>query len=177
MIKDSEVFSIGKITRVRGLAGEVELAFTDDAFDRGDAEYIVLSMDGILVPFFWEEYKFKNDHTAIFSFENIKDEETAKAIVGAEAFYPFSYLPEGEEEELSSLSALKGYTLYNQDNLLVGKIITVDESTSNVLIYLEDEQGEEIILPYHDELLMGYDLKQHRLQIEIPEGLIELNKS
>ena len=57
MIREDEVFHIGYISKFRGIAGEVELAFTDDAFDRGTSEYLVLEADGILVPFFWEEYK------------------------------------------------------------------------------------------------------------------------
>ena len=65
MIRLEEVFKIGYIAKHRGLRGEVELSFTDDCFDTGTAEYLVLDMDGILVPFFWEEYRFKNDDTAI----------------------------------------------------------------------------------------------------------------
>ena len=68
MIRSEEVFYIGKVSKFRGIQGEVEILFTDDAFDRGDAEYLVLEMEGILVPFFWEEYRFKNDKTAIFQF-------------------------------------------------------------------------------------------------------------
>ena len=54
MIRSEEVFYIGKVSKFRGIQGEVEILFTDDAFDRGDAEYLVLEMEGILVPFFWE---------------------------------------------------------------------------------------------------------------------------
>ena len=48
MIRDEEVFYIGKVSKWRGICGDVEILFTDDAFDRGDAEYLVLEMDGIL---------------------------------------------------------------------------------------------------------------------------------
>lgn len=66
MIREDEIFTIGHVTKVRGLQGEVEIRFTDDVFDRGEAEYLVLEMDGIPVPYFWEEYRFKNEATAIF---------------------------------------------------------------------------------------------------------------
>ena len=68
MIDRNDTYHIGRITRIRGLKGEVELRFTDDAFDRGDSPYLFMDMDGLLVPFFWEEYGFKNKETAIFSF-------------------------------------------------------------------------------------------------------------
>ena len=71
MICPEDVFYIGRISKFRGIEGEIELLFTDDAFDRGTAEYLIIDMDGILVPFFWEEYRFKNDQTAIIKFEDI----------------------------------------------------------------------------------------------------------
>ena len=60
MIRDTEVFKIGYIAKQRGLRGEVEMSFTDDCFDAGSADYLVLDMDGILVPFFWEEVSLRN---------------------------------------------------------------------------------------------------------------------
>ena len=58
MIRKEEVFKIGKIGKPHGVKGEVGLRFSDDVFDRVDAEYLILDIDGILVPFFMEEYRF-----------------------------------------------------------------------------------------------------------------------
>lgn len=176
MIKEIDVFPIGHITRSRGLVGEVEMYFTDDAFDRGDAEYLVLALDNIFVPFFWEEYRFKNDNTLILKFEGIGDEEQAKKILGAKVFYPLSAMPVDDTEgELSSLRALTGYTLYNQESVALGRIVEVNDASANVLLFVEQTDGEEIILPYHDDLLIGYDLKARILQMNIPEDLLHLN--
>lgn len=51
MITPEEVFQIGRITRTHGIHGEVELQFTDDIFDRAEAEYLALRIDGLFVPF------------------------------------------------------------------------------------------------------------------------------
>ena len=55
MIKEEEVYRIGKIGKPHGVKGEVTMMFSDDVFDRVDAEYVVLLIDGIFVPFFFEE--------------------------------------------------------------------------------------------------------------------------
>ena len=55
MIKDSDVYKIGRLGKAHGVKGEVSLQFDDDIFDRVDADYLVLDVDGILVPFFIEE--------------------------------------------------------------------------------------------------------------------------
>ena len=106
MIDRNDTYHIGRITRIRGLKGEVELRFTDDAFDRGDSLYLFLDMDGLLVPFFWEEYGFKNKETAIFSFEDIDTEDKARRLVGREVYYPLEALPDEEEEDFEEVWTL-----------------------------------------------------------------------
>ena len=54
MIKEEDVYKIGRIGKPHGVSGEVTLRFSDDVFDRVDADYVVLLVDGILVPLFIE---------------------------------------------------------------------------------------------------------------------------
>lgn len=179
MIRNDEVFKIGFISKCRGLRGEVELSFTDDCFDRGTAEYLVLDMDGILVPFFWEEYRFKNDDTAIVKFADIDDEEHSRRLVGHGVYYPKCHLPEPDDEEggvLSSYKALTGFSVSNQKNKPIGTIAHVDDSSTNILLTIENEDGEEFMLPFHNDFLLNYDLRERTIQLEIPEGLMELNQ-
>ena len=65
MIKKESVYKIGKIGKPHGVDGEVSFHFDDDIFDRVVADYLILEIDGILVPFFLDEYRFKNDETAL----------------------------------------------------------------------------------------------------------------
>ena len=69
MIREDEVYKIGMLTKTHGVSGELNMAFTDDVFDRVEAEYVVCRMDGILVPFFMEEYRFRSDTTVLMKFE------------------------------------------------------------------------------------------------------------
>lgn len=177
MIRLEEVFKIGYIAKHRGLRGEVELSFTDDCFDTGSAEYLVLDMDGILVPFFWEEYRFKNDDTAIVKFEDVDNEAQARRLVGHGVYYPKAHLVHDEGEgELSSYKALTGFTVYNQEGAYVGTVAQVDDSSANVLLTIEEESGDEVMLPFHNDFLLNYDLRERTLQLFIPEELINLNK-
>lgn len=176
MIREDEVFYIGRITKFRGISGEVELLFTDDAFDRGNCEYLVLNMDGILVPFFWEEYKFKNHETAIIQFEGFCNEQDAKKIVGANVYYPKAALPNDEEEHtLSSWKALTGFIVYNEHGTLLGEVETVDDSSANILFYLRTKTGDELLIPFHEDFLVDYKMKERTLTLQLPDGLLELN--
>ena len=175
MIREEEVFQIGYIAKTRGIRGEVELRYTDDILDRGSAKYVVLKLDGIFVPFFWEEYRFKGGATVILKLEGCDTETTAKQLVGAEAYYPYACVPEGEDGELPSLQALKGFRVQDGNGTDIGTIANVNDSTANVLLYLQRPDNTEAIIPYHDDFLLNFDLKTRTLQLQLPDGLLELN--
>lgn len=69
MIKREEVYKIGIFNKPHGIHGELQFTFTDDIFDRVEAEYIICLLDGIFVPFFIEEYRFRSDSTALMKLE------------------------------------------------------------------------------------------------------------
>ena len=176
MIHNDEVYHIGYIQKFRGLQGEVELQFTDDPFDRGDAEYLVLKIDEILVPFFLENYRFKNNDTAILKFENIDNDAKAKKLVGLQVYYPLAHLNDDEDQELSSLKALTGFTLYDEAFGEVGIINTVDDSSYNTLFYVDHPKKGELVLPYHDDFLVDYNIANRTITLALPQGIIDLNE-
>ena len=55
MIRKEEVYKIGIFNKPHGIHGELSFTFTDDIFDRVEAEYLICLLDGIFVPFFIEE--------------------------------------------------------------------------------------------------------------------------
>ena len=59
MIKKEDVFKIGQFAKPHGIKGEIALVTNSDVFDDSDDPYIICEMDGILVPFFIEEYRYK----------------------------------------------------------------------------------------------------------------------
>ena len=83
MIKRDDVYRIGTIGKSHGVKGEVSFRFDDDVFDRVDADYLVLDIDGILVPFFIEEYRFRGNETAIVKFEDVDSQDGARALTGS----------------------------------------------------------------------------------------------
>lgn len=174
MIKQNEVFYIGKISKFRGICGEIELLFTDDVFDRGEAPYLVIDMNGILVPFFWEEYRFKNSDTAIFKFEDINDENAAKKLVGHSVFYPKKFNVEADTDNahLSSWKAFTGFDVYDTCNRHLGTIDSVDDTTDNILIYLQTPDGDELVLPLHEDFIEDYSMTQRTMCLALPEGLV-----
>ena len=55
---------------------------------------------------------------------------------------------------------------------MLGEIVAVDDSTMNVLFSIETPDGEEILLPAHEEFMVKLEKKKRRLTVEVPEGLL-----
>lgn len=176
MIRDEEVFYIGKITKRHGINGEVELAFTDDVFDCGDSEYLVLNINGIKVPFFWEEYRFKGNETALFKFEEIDSEDAARQLVGCEVYYPLSM--QGDTMREKSWSAFTGYRILDENENELGIVEQVDDRSENVLFGIRrTESGDDLTLvPIHPDFVLDHDNKRRVLVLRLPEGLLSLNE-
>ena len=169
MIKQEEVYRIGRLGKTHGVRGEVSLQFDDDIFDRVDADYLVLELDGILVPFFIEEYRFRSDTVALMKFEDVDTQQRANELTGCDVYFPRA-LAANDEGDVS-LSLLVGFDLVEaNDGTTIGRIAAIDDTTANLLFELEDG----CLIPANDDLIRDIDTKRKTIKMEIPEGLLEL---
>ena len=170
MIKEQEVYKIGIIGKAHGVKGELSIQIDDYVFDRVDAEYLVLKLDGIFVPFFMEEYRFKSDSVALVKFEGVDTQERARELTGVEVYFPRELAEQDEETELS-YAALVGYTLIdNNSGKPVGTIAYVDEQTINIMFELEDGR----LIPASEELIVDVDQQARTITLDIPDGILDL---
>jgi len=170
MIRAEEVYKIGRIGKVHGVRGEVSFMFDDDVFDRVDADYLVLMVDGILVPFFLEEYRFRTDSTALVKFDGIDTQEQARELTNCDVYFP-RHLADDDNEGDISWSFLLGFSIIDASSgNIIGIIASVDDSTLNILFELENGR----LIPASEELITDIDKKRKEITIELPEGLLDL---
>ena len=173
MISPSEVFKIGRIGRTHGVKGEVYFFFDDDVFDRVEAEYLILEIDGILVPFFMEEYRFHGNNSALVKFCDIDNQERARELTNCEVFFPHS-LADNDPDSIS-YAQIKGFQLLQADGgQRVGIIQDIDDSTLNVLFEVLTDRGDTILIPASDDLIEDIDTQARTITIHIPDGLLSL---
>ncbi len=169
MIKREDVYKIGRLGKAHGVKGEVSFQFDDDIFDTTDADYLILDIDGILVPFFMEEYRFRSDALALVKFCDIDTLQRASELTGCDVYFPRSIADEGTEGP--SLAMLVGFDIVDaSDNKVVGKIASIDDTTQNILFELEDGR----LIPASDELIDDIDTEQQIIKMNIPSGLLAL---
>ena len=167
MIKEDDVYKIGHIGKPHGIGGEVTLRFTDDVFDRVDADYLVLMVDGIFVPFFIEEYRFRSEEVALVKFEDIDTMDRAAELTGCDVFFP-RHLADIDNDVLT-WSQIVGYDIVDvASGKVIGRIESVDESTINVLLELADGT----LIPAVDEFIDDIDHEALKLFMSLPDGLL-----
>lgn len=172
MIRPEEVYCIGKFTRTHGVQGEMALSFTDDVFDRVDCPYLVCPMDGILVPFFIEEYRFKSDNVALIKFERIDTSEAASIFTNKEAYFPKSYAEQGGDGEYSWQYFI-GFAAEDVEHGHLGTLVDVDESTINTLFVVERPDGESLFIPAQEIFVEDINHDEHIIMFNLPDGLLE----
>lgn len=169
MIKREDVYKIGRLGKAHGVKGEVSFQFTDDIFDSVDAEYLVLDVDGILVPFFMEEYRFRNDSVCLVKFCDVDTQQRAQELTGCDVYFPRALAEEAEETP--SLSSLVGFKIVSvPDGSTIGTIAAIDDTTQNILFELEDGT----LIPASDELIENIDVNKKEIIMNIPEGLLDI---
>lgn len=175
MIRQENVYKIGETGKPHGVKGEINFMFDDDVFDRVDAEYLVLSIDGILVPFFMDEYRFKSGSTALVKFCDIDTKEQAAELTGSTVYFPKS-LSDRDENEIT-WDEIKGFRLIdnNAENKEIGTITSIDDSTVNVLFEITTPLGKDILIPAVEEFILNIDTEKKEITVSLPEGLLNLD--
>ena len=173
MIKVEDVYRIGLINKPHGVHGELLFSFDDDIFDRMEADYIICMMDGILVPFFFESYRFRSDSTALIKLEGIDTEQQARRMTNVEVFFPKEHAEELEDNELT-WSYFMGFLIKDVNEGEIGKVIDVDDSTINTL-FVVDHNDTEVLIPAQEDFIVDLDRGKRVITMQIPAGLLDLN--
>lgn len=174
MIRREEVYKIGMFNKPHGIHGELSFTFSDDIFDRVEAEYLICLMDGILVPFFLEEYRFRSDTTALVKLEGVDTAERARMFTNVEVYFPVSAAGEQPSDGLT-WNYFVGFRVEEVHHGHLGEVTDVDDSTINTL-FVVDFQGKELLIPAQEEFIVGMDAKHRVITMDLPDGLLTLDE-
>ena len=143
MIRKEEVYKIGIFNKPHGIHGELSFTFTDDIFDRADCDYLICLLDGIFVPFFMEEYRFRSDSTALVKLEGVDTAERARMFTNVDVYFPIGHVDEADPGELS-WNFFAGFRMEDVNHGVLGVVGEVDNSSVNTLFVVECSDGEEL---------------------------------
>lgn len=170
MIKQDDVYKIGRIGKPHGIKGELTMMVEDDVFDRVEGEYLILLIDGILVPFFIEDYRFRSEQSALVKFCDIDTQERASELTGCDVFFPRSLSDSYDTDTLTWQEAIGYQVADDNSGKTLGTISYIDTSTANTLIELDNG----MLIPAAYEIIKDINTEQRLITMSLPEGLMEI---
>ena len=168
----SQYFKIGKFAASHGLSGELVLVHNlgkKTALKDLETLFIEESKDNFM-PYFITAATAKNDAEVYVTLEGIDNKELARKYtpkevwMSAEDFNKFA-------AKTAPISML-GYDLMDGETNL-GEIIEVIEQPHQILCAIL-YNGNEALIPVHENNLVKMDQKNKKVYVEVPDGLLEI---
>lgn len=178
MIDKNQFDLIGKLSKPHGISGEINAKLSVDLSplleDKEESSvFLMLEFNNLLVPFRLFGYRDKGEELALLKFKDIDTKEQAMELVGVSVYLSKTYLDSEEEGVVKDLQFFIGFDLFDEDKR-IGKVIDIDDSTLNTLALIAIPSGEEVMVPFAEELIKDIDLKSRKMNLTIPSGLLDL---
>ena len=172
-IPKTDCEKIGFFRKTHGVYGDVILEFEPQyEYSIEEAERFFVELEGLLVPFFLKEngLRFKTADSAIISFDDVETQKYAKRLIGCSVYLFKSEIIDKPE---NSSYKLINYMIIDNNNKEIGRITNIDDFSGNI-VFTVDYSGNEILVPFNENLLIEIDDHAKTITLQLPEGLIEL---
>lgn len=181
MIKKENLIEVGFVQKAHGLKGELNVSVSDPVFDEvGKCPYLVCAVDGIFVPFFIEDYRWRSDSVILLKFEDIDSQEAAQPFCGQTLWFDRKCFTRKEAEAYDAAAeeeqGLIGYHVMDETLGDLGEIVDINDQTANIL-FIIDHEGEELMVPAADELILGIDDEARIVRMDLPAGLVNMDEA
>ena len=156
---------IAQVLKSNGTDGELLISFLDIAPEDIDLqEPVFIAFDGLPVPFYFESFQPRGTKRALVHLTGVHSLKDADELAGAAVYA--DYFEEEEEEYLT------GWTVKDAQGTVVGTVTDYEDIPGNTCLWIRKPGGEEVLVPFHEDLVLGLDEKTGTLTLSIPEGLL-----
>ncbi len=170
----NKLIPLGFINKTHGFLGELSLVINDDVSlntDQFKSQFLFLQLEGLPVPFFVENIREKTNGI-IVKFDTINDETQAKKLVGKKVLAGKMKQDETVNPE-PSWNDFLGYKVTDKSYGELGPILEIQELPMQFLASCK-VNGKEILFPLHEEIILEIDDKKRLMNIDLPEGLLDI---
>ncbi len=168
-------FKIGKIAATFGVQGQLVLEHSlgKKTSLKGLETIFIEEKKDALLPYFITATKIKNDAEVYISLEGIASKEAAHFLIKKEV-----WLSEDDFKKHAAGAApisLLGFMIVDKGNE-IGEVVEVIEQPHQILCAVIID-GNEALIPVHEDSLEKIDKKKRRVYVDLPDGLLEIYKN
>ena len=71
---------------------------------------------------------------------------------------------------------LLGFLVIDEEHGELGEIVDVTEMPQQFIATVELEEGKQLMFPLSEDLILGIDAEEEIIEVDLPEGLVDLYK-
>ena len=165
-------FSLGRIIKPYGKKGELSVILDTDTPEKyNNLKSVFIDLKGNLIPYIVNKINIKNNR-AVIKLEDVSTPEIAALFVNAGIYLPLNMLPKLSGNKFYYHEII-GFTVVDKKHGNIGKVEKVLDLPQQAIIQAK-YKDKEILIPVTDEIIKKINRKKNQIEIEAPEGLIEI---
>ena len=162
---------VGKVVNTHGVKGELKVMPITSDISRFDyLLFVTAKYEGV-----YKEFRVLGCRIhkgfVLMKLKGIETMNDAEKLKGQDLLVQRKHAIELEEDEYF-MCDLIGMDVYEEDKLL-GRLVDVLETGSNDVYVVQDDDNREILIPALKSVVENVDIEGKRMQVNLPEGLIE----
>ena len=167
-----ELTQIGYSSKSRGIGGQFKVRVEDKyRKDLLSARALFINLNGSRVPFIIESIEERKD--LILKLEEITNPEQVSAFLNKEIYLSDLEISEENIHSNQVSHPFVGFQIIDQEDNLIGLIEEIIEYPNQLLASLK-YKDKPLLIPIHEDLILGIDKSGNSVKLEIAEGLLEL---
>lgn len=175
MITSEQLVEVGKLNKPHGINGEIS-ATISDIVNVEDLKFIILDIDGIFVPFYIIELRQKSGDVYLLTFEDVNSDNQVREYTNKTIYLMVDDAAVSIIGDNNGMYASDfiGFEIEDLGIGVVGQIIDIDDSTSNVLFVVQKKDETIAYVPIVNEYIEDISIDNKLITMDLPDGLIEL---
>ncbi len=172
-MKKADCKLLGTLSKPHGYKGHLVLVAENSLpNDFEDWESVFVEIDGLLVPFLFDEVNHSHTDSAIVRFEDYDNVDLVGELVHARVYAPLKNFRK-KKGRAFELSDLQGYSVTDINHGPIGIVEEILDYNQNILLRILKD-GHEILIPAQEPIIEAIDPKKKIIHINAPEGLIDI---
>jgi 16S rRNA processing protein RimM len=172
-MQKQDCFYLGNVVGKFSFKGELLVKVdSDNPEDYTELESVFVELSTGLVPFFIKKCQLHKSELLRIDFEEISNDQEADALIKKKLYLPLYLLPPLEGNKFYYHEII-GFTVSTKAKE-IGLITAVLEQGPQALFQVEATDKKIHLIPIHDDFILEVDRKKNLIQVQLPEGLLEL---
>jgi len=167
---EEKYISIGKITGVHGLHGNLKVYSYSGSLDAYEAgcPMLLRNAAGVEKSYIVSTVKpYKKG--VLLTLKDVADIDAAEKLVGSELLVSKALLPELEGDEFYWFEII-GMQVFSESGEFLGTVKSIFPTGSND-VYVVKKKGTEIMIPALESVILSIDPDRNSMTVDLPEGL------